>query len=151
MWKGDGKLKDDNRGSPKGPLKNKNYEKFVQNVISGMSQRKAYIDAYPKAAKWKEQTTDSRASELFRKIIGRYNELMEEHKAKALWTRERAVEELLSMLEDSKKDKNFTGRHNAIKELNTLEDIYPRDGKNEKVESNITFNIQSVPKKTTES
>jgi hypothetical protein len=127
MWKGDGKLKDDNRGSP---LKDNNHEKFVQNIVAGLSQREAYMESYPRSRKWKVSAVDSNASTLFTKLQQRYAELMDEHKKKALWTRERAIEELLNLLEDSKKDKNYTGRHNAIKELNTLEDLYPKQ-KNE--------------------
>ena len=52
-------------------------EKYVQNLIKGMSQREAYKDAYPTSKKWKETAIDSQASILFKnsKVLDRYNEL----------------------------------------------------------------------------
>lgn len=51
-------------------------EKFVQNIIKGMSQREAYKEAY--GAKYKDEVIDVRACELFNssKIQVRYNELL---------------------------------------------------------------------------
>ena len=71
-------------------------EKYVQGLVTGLSQRKAYREAYPNSIDWKDRTVDSRASELLKKsnVLGRYNELMEEDKNKALWTREEAINEL---------------------------------------------------------
>ena len=59
---------------------NMRQEKFVQNLIKGMSQREAYKDAYD--AKYKDEAIDSKASVLFNseKVQIRYNELMEEIK-----------------------------------------------------------------------
>lgn len=68
-------------------------EKFVQNLISGMSQREAYRNAFPSSVKWKDATVDSKASDLFNtdEILERYNELQDEFKERALYTREQAV------------------------------------------------------------
>ena len=51
-------------------------EKFIQNIINGMSQRQAYKDAYN--AKYKDEVIDSKASNLFNsdKVQARYKELM---------------------------------------------------------------------------
>ena len=46
-------------------LKNPRHEKFVQGLIQGMSQRKAYREAFPAASKWKDTTVDVKASKLF--------------------------------------------------------------------------------------
>ena len=113
-------------------------EKFVQSLVSGLSQRKAYLEAYPNSKNWTDRTVDSRASELLKKsnVLGRYNELMDEHKEKALWTREQAVNDLIWLKEQAKKsikeqDDGYirqgtsTAYVNAIKELNALEDVYP--------------------------
>ena len=61
-------------------LKDSRHEKFVQNLINGMSQRKAYRAAYKNSKNWKDSTVDSRASELFKdsKVLGRYLELQEQ-------------------------------------------------------------------------
>lgn len=51
-------------------------EKFIQNIINGMSQRQAYKNAYN--AKYKDEDIDSKASNLFNsdKVQARYKELM---------------------------------------------------------------------------
>lgn len=115
-------------------------EKFVQGLVSGLSQRQAYIAAYPSAKKWKENNVDSNASQLFKntKVLQRYNELMDEHKDKALWTREEAVNELKWLFNQAKESINLhdegyvrQGTANAIlgaiQELNKLELLYPLD------------------------
>ena len=126
-------------------------EKFVQGLVSGLSQRKAYLEAYPNSKNWTERTVDSRASELLKKsnVLGRYNELMDEHKAKALWTREEAVSTLKWLVERSissidEQDEGYVrqGTSNAlvaaIKELNELELLYPLKQKQvEKIDSEI--------------
>ena len=113
-------------------------EKYVQGLVAGLSQRQAYLKAYPNSKEWKDRTVDSRASELLKKsnVLGRYNELMIQHKDKALWTREQAVNDLIWLKEQAKKsikeqDEGYirqgtsTAYVNAIKELNALEDVYP--------------------------
>ena len=115
-------------------------EKYVQGLVTGLSQRKAYREAYPNSIDWKDRTVDSRASELFKKsnVLGRYNELMEEHKNKALWTREEAINELkwlykqaIKSIEDQDEGYVRQGTSSAllgaIQELNKLEDLYPSD------------------------
>ena len=115
-------------------------EKYVQGLVTGLSQRKAYREAYPSSKDWKDRTVDSRASELLKKsnVLGRYNELMEEHKSKALWTREEAVNELkwlykqaIKSIEDQDEGYVRQGTSSAllgaIQELNKLEDLYPSD------------------------
>src|SRR5699024_3599903 len=115
-------------------------EKYVQGLVTGLSQRKAYREAYPSSKEWKDRTVDSRASELFKKsnVSGRYNELMEEHKDKALWTREEAINELkwlykqaIKSIEDQDEGYVRQGTSSAllgaIQELNKLEDLYPSD------------------------
>ena len=113
-------------------------EKFIQALVAGKSQRQAYKEAY-NAANMKDKTIDERASVLFKndKIKTRYNELLEEHKNKALYTREEAVNDLIWIKEKSKEDifkngirqANSTTYINSIKELSTLNDLYP-DKKN---------------------
>ncbi len=52
-------------------------EKFVQNLVKGMSQREAYKNSY-NASNMKDETIDSKASHLFKedKIRIRYEELI---------------------------------------------------------------------------
>ena len=69
-------------------LKNPKKERYVQNLVSGMSQRKAYRDAYPSSVRWKDKTVDNRASELFSgEVLGRYEEILDEQKKQALMSR----------------------------------------------------------------
>ena len=115
-------------------------EKYVQGLVAGLSQRQAYIQAYPKASDWKENSVDRQASTLLKhpKVLARYNALMEEHKNKALWTREEAVNELkwlykqaIKSIEDQGEGYVRQGTSSAllgaIQELNKLEDLYPSD------------------------
>ncbi len=117
-------------------------EKFVQALIAGKSQREAYKEAY-NATRMKDATIDSKAYLLFNKdyIRARYNELLEEHKNKALYTREEAVNDLIWIKEEAKQDildkgfrqANSTTYINSIKELSNLNDLYP-DKKNKNIE-----------------
>ena len=115
-------------------------EKFVRGLVAGLSQRQAYYEAYPNSKKWKPETVDNKASKLFKEseILARYNELMEEHKNKALWTREEAIKDLIWLKEQARNsilneafDEGYvrqgtsTAYVNAIKELNALEGVYP--------------------------
>ena len=111
-------------------------EKFVQALVAGKSQREAYKEAY-NAAKMKDETIDTRACELLKnsKVKARYNELLEEHKNKALYTREEMVNDLIWIKEKAKEDikdpkkglrqANGTIFINAIKELGELNELYP--------------------------
>ena len=115
-------------------------EKFVRGLVAGLSQRQAYYEAYPNSKKWKPETVDNKASKLFKEneILARYNELMEEHKDKALWTREEAVNKLKWLYKQAIKsieeqDEGYVRQGTssallgAIQELNKLEDLYPSD------------------------
>lgn len=111
-------------------------ETFVQAIIKGKSQRQAYKEAYD-TSKMKDETIDNRAYQLFKKdeVKARYNELMEEHKNKALYTREEAIKDLIWIKEKAKADisnpkiglrqANGTIYLNSVKELSLLEDLYP--------------------------
>lgn len=126
-------------------------EKFVQAIISGKTQREAYKEAY-NATNMKDKTIDENACRLMsnNKVKARYEELMEEHKKKALYTREEAVNDLLWIKEEAKKDiqnpkkglrqANGTIYLNAVKELCTLEDLYP-DKKEEKLDDDMVIKI----------
>ena len=115
-------------------------EKYVQGLVAGLSQRKAYRGAYPNSNKWKDKSVDEEASKLFAipKVRTRYNELMNEHKEKALWTREEAVEALKWLYKQSiesiqEHDEGYVRQGTsaallgAIQELNKLELLYPLD------------------------
>ena len=115
-------------------------ERYVQGLVAGLSQRQAYIKAYPNARKWNDNSVDSRASNLLKtdKVLTRYNELLDEHKDKALWTREDSVNKLIWLIEKAtvsieEHDEGYTRQAtanallNAVQELNKLELLYPLD------------------------
>lgn len=60
-------------------------EKFVQNLIKGMTQREAYKHSYD-AKNMKDETIDNKASKLFKEheIRARYDELVETLKDEAI-------------------------------------------------------------------
>ena len=63
---------------------NSKQEKFINNIVSGMSQRQAYKDAYN--AKYADDAIDNKASKLFNKdeVQTRYKELMDKLEDEAI-------------------------------------------------------------------
>ena len=82
-------------------------ERFCQNlIIKGLTQRQAYIEAYPTSQEWKPETVDEAACRLVNnncKVIARLEELKAEQKAivqaEAKWTRENAYKTLIGLIE----------------------------------------------------
>lgn len=70
-------------------------ELFVQGIISGLSQRQAYRQAYPSAMKWRDKVVDNKASELLKngEVLVRYRELLKQFSNISLWSREQAFNE----------------------------------------------------------
>ena len=70
-------------------------ELFVQGIISGLSQRQAYRQAYPSANKWRDNVVDNKASELLKngEVLVRYRELLKQFSNMSLWSREQAFNE----------------------------------------------------------
>ena len=64
-------------------------EKFVQNIVKGMSQREAYKNSY-NANNMKDDTIDNKACNLFKqdKIRARYEELLKKIEDKTIMTAE---------------------------------------------------------------
>lgn len=132
-------------------------EKFIQGVVSGLSQREAYKQAY-NATKMKTETIDKKASELFSKgeIRGRYEELLNEFKEKALYTREEATNDLLWIKKEAKSNIEIEGLDksngtifiNSVKELCVLNDLYPN--KKEKEDNTQEKDIAKVLKEALE-
>jgi phage terminase small subunit len=119
-------------------------EKFVQGLIKGLSQRESFKQAGYSIQGKTNEYIDKKASETLKvgKVWGRYQELMKEHKEKALWTREDAVNDLIWLKEQAKNDiqvigvkqANTNAMLNAIKELNDLEDLYTKQEEKEQYE-----------------
>jgi len=75
-------------------------EKFVQGLISGLSQRQAYKSAY-NTSRMKEKTIDEKACRMFKidKIRARYQELLKKSEEKAIYTKEKLLNELIEAFE----------------------------------------------------
>lgn len=99
-------------------------EKFVQGLIEGLTQRKAYRAAYPNSEKWQDRTVDSKASALFNSdnILARYNELKAKADDEAIMKRtERMI--MLSKIASDVKEK-ADARIRAIDTLNKMDGDY---------------------------
>ena len=104
-------------------LKNPRQEKYVQKLIEGMSQRKAYRAAFPASKKWKDSTVDSKASALLTgKVLERYNELQKKQEKKALLTRQEKREILAKVARNDFED--AVDRIRAINIDNKMEGEY---------------------------
>ena len=98
-------------------------EKFIQNIVKGMSQRQAYKDAY-NAENMKDETIDSEASILFndQKISERYKELIKQLEDETLMT---AIEKRRMLREMAvNKENSVTDRIKAIDTDNKMTGEY---------------------------
>jgi transposase len=75
-------------------------ERFVQALVSGASQREAYRSAY-NCERLKPESIDSLASRLFAKVKlrSRYDELVAEAAAGAVYDRQRAIADLTEIVD----------------------------------------------------
>lgn len=79
-------------------------ELFVNYLVSGKSQRQAYISAGYNVKNKNDVYIDNKASQLFNKpkIMDRFNELMNIFINKSIWTREEAIHQYLWLLNKAK-------------------------------------------------
>lgn len=107
-------------------LENARYEKFVQSLIAGMSQRKAYRAAFKQSSRWKDSTVDSKASDLLKngdsgKVLERYNELQEQAQDEAIMTRKERMVTLSEIARSGEKESDMI---KAIDTLNKMDGDY---------------------------
>ncbi len=104
-------------------LENARYEKFVQCLIAGMSQRKSYREAFKQSSRWKDETVDSKASNLFKtgKVQTRYKELQEEAQDAAIMTRKERMVALSNIAQNAEKEADMI---KAIDTLNKMDGDY---------------------------
>lgn len=79
-------------------------EKFVQGLVSGLSQIESYKEAYD-TSRMKNSTISARASELAKnsKITERYKHLIKEYSERSLWNRERSFQKVLWLLQETER------------------------------------------------
>lgn len=71
-----------------------NQELFCQELMKGLTQRQAYLKAYPRSKNWKPSNVDSKASQLIKtdKVSTRLKELREEQKDDVTRIRETIID-----------------------------------------------------------
>lgn len=107
-------------------LENARHEKFVQCLITGMSQRKAYREAFAASKRWKDATVDSKASDFLKngdsgKVLERYQELQEEAQDAAIMTRKERMVALSDIAREGEKESDMI---KAIDTLNKMDNLY---------------------------
>lgn len=141
----------------------KKQEKYVQNLIKGMSQREAYKNSY-NASKMKDNTIDRNACELLKnsKVATRYNELLEKLRKKdeenAIITAEKRRKWLTDIILGKEKD-IFVGKVgnvpipvetevNLVTKLKAMDILNKMDGEYlEKRQTNVTMSYEEELKK----
>ena len=88
-------------------------EKFIQNIINGMSQRQAYKDAYN--AKYSEKSIDEKASTLFNseKVQERYKELLKKLEDESIMSAKERRQWLTKVIKGYIKHTSYDGNGNA--------------------------------------
>lgn len=83
-------------------------EKFVRNLVKGMSQREAYKNSYD-AENMTDKTIDEKACILFAddKIRARYNELIERATTASVMTAQERLEFLTEVIMDLQREKRI--------------------------------------------
>ena len=121
-------------------------EKYVQNLVKGMSQREAYKNSY-NANSMKDTTIDKKASELFQKgeIRGRYDELVKRLEDTAIMDAQERMKWLTKVVKgdikekytywndgeqyDGEKEADLTTKIKAIDTLNKMDNSYQQNVK----------------------
>ena len=122
-------------------------EQYCKNrAIKKLSQRQAYINAFPNSQNWKVETVDTKACNLEAdvKILARIKELQDEVKEEMLkeaaWSRQDALNELKRLIDRANKEMddtqtmsgpNVSAIINAVKELNEIYDVASESTVNE--------------------
>ena len=115
-------------------------ERFIQNIVSGMSQRQAYKEAY-NAENMLDETIDAEACKLFNdhKVSTRYRELMNKLEDEAIMT---AIEKRRMLREMATNCNNsITDRIKAIDTDNKMAGEYITKVEAD-VNTDITINIE---------
>lgn len=121
-------------------------EKYVQNLVKGMSQREAYKNSY-NASNMKDTTIDKKASELFQKgeIRGRYDELIKRLENTAIMDAQERMKWLTKVVKgdvkekytywndgeqyDGEREADLTTKIKAIDTLNKMDNSYQQNVK----------------------
>lgn len=99
-------------------------ERFIQNIVSGMTQRQAYKDAY-NAENMADETIDSEASRLFNdhKISARYQELISKLEDKAIMNAQERMKWLTEVIQEIQKEKKTTIQDGEVFSYEEIADL----------------------------
>lgn len=86
---------------------NAKQERFIQNIVKGMSQREAYKEAYN--AKYKDEAIDNKASALFNKgeVQVRYKELMDQLEDESIMSAKERMKWLSNVISGKEKEESY--------------------------------------------
>lgn len=96
---------------------NARHEKFAQALAQGLSQRKAYLMAFPEAKRYKDETVDNKAYKLAKdnEVKARIEEIIKKSQDDAIMTR---IERMIALSDIAKNEQQRTD--NRIKAIDTL-------------------------------
>lgn len=103
-------------------------KKFIDVWFETGNKTEAYRQSYSIKNK-KKDTIRKEAQRLSQNphILKEYEKLTKKHEEKALWTREMAFKALTDVMAETTSDRTFNVTVSAIKELNAIGDIYPKE------------------------
>lgn len=133
-------------------------EKFIQNIVNGMSQREAYKDAYN--AKYKDEVIDVRACELFKssKVQVRYNELIKQLEDKSIMSAKDRMKWLSDVISGKIKHTSYNSNGDAYEneayisdKMKAIDILNKMDGQYvTKLEGNIGLSYEEALKKVSD-
>lgn len=117
-------------------------EKFAQLLSEGLSQRQAYLQAYPSSKKWKPETVDNKACLLAHEneILERCEELKNISASDAILSRQGRMKILTEIATD--KSQLPKPRMQAIDILNKMDGEYVK-----KIEATVSTSLSDVASK----
>lgn len=133
-------------------------EKFIQNIVNGMSQREAYKDAYN--AKYKDEVIDVRACELFKssKVQVRYNELIKQLEDESIMSAKERMKWLSDVVNGKIKHTSYNSNGDAYEneayisdKMKAIDILNKMDGQYvTKLEGNIGLSYEEALKKVSD-
>ena len=117
-------------------------EKFIQNIVNGMSQRQAYKNAY--SAKYSDKDIDSKASNLFNsdKVQTRYKELLKKIEDESIMSAKERRQWLTKVIKGDIKHTSYDSNGNAYENEAYISDKMKAMDILNKMDGDYTTNIK---------
>jgi phage terminase small subunit len=133
-------------------------EKFIQNIVNGMSQRQAYKDAYN--AKYSEKSIDEKASTLFNseKVQERYKELLKKLEDESIMSAKERRQWLTKVIKGDIKHTSYDGNGNSYEneayisdKMKAMDILNKMDGEyTTNIKGNLSLTYEEALKKVSE-